>query len=524
MLDLGVRALAGTAIIKPSIYLGLAYLCTLSEAIQYIVNYVILVGYIFTIKIHLNSLEGYEQIRVSVLFGGLFTYLYLRYKYNTLFTIFVAISCNGSFIDLFNLINSDSSTTNLKVNRVCGKYHLTEEIGRGSFGVVYRAVDLKTKQPVIVKAIQMGIRDERKIRKEADILKHLDHPGIPKVLDDFRVGTCYFIVFPNINSVNSAEAVIGPPPVMLSLDETRLFGAALLDIIIHLQSQNTVHADIKPENVIVNLDTGSIQLVDFGSARRYQRAAELFSGGVGTERYSAPEVCKFDGVFTTKVDYFTLGTSMYRLLTRMHPSVDGIEKSKVLEIPQYQVDADYMNFVKLIYALTNHISFLRLDNPDRIKAHPFFDGTDWPNVNQIRPFAARIGAIARPQPPPVAAAPDNITYSPNKHIKFLVETILHFGGGYVIMITCRYIYRYTHETDAIHDGREGDLVVPQTNVTDGHGEGQAQPAENDVVTVDRTDQSVPAEEPPGIPKVFWIVAILALVFLVAAVCFFIIMM
>ena len=197
-----------------------------------------------------------------------------------------------------------------------GRYHIVREIGVGGMGVVYEAVRDDLQRPVALKTLLSNSRSEHaeRLRREAETLARLDHPGIASVLDVFTEGDRFWIVM---------EFVEGRPMTEASRnrslrDRLRLF----LDVcraVEHAHLRGVVHRDLKPGNILVNAD-GRPVVLDFGLARLVEEGADhrVTQTGqfVGTIAYMSPEQASgHESVIDVRSDVYALGVLLYEMLT-----------------------------------------------------------------------------------------------------------------------------------------------------------------------------------------------------------------
>ena len=211
------------------------------------------------------------------------------------------------------------------IGRRVGPYEIDAEIGSGGMGSVWRAhrVDGRYASTVAVKFVHaswIGRSGEQRFRLEGNLLGHLDHPNIARLIDAGVLdGTQPYLVL---------EYVQGEP-IDVYCDRLALdVGARLklfLDVlaaVAHAHSHLIVHRDIKPANIFVT-HSGAVKLLDFGIAKLLDDqtgAAALTKSGESalTPRYAAPEQVRGEPV-TTATDVYALGVVLYVLLTGSHP-------------------------------------------------------------------------------------------------------------------------------------------------------------------------------------------------------------
>ena len=187
----------------------------------------------------------------------------------------------------------------LKKGTLLGKYCLLEELGCGSQGRVFLAVDVRLQKKWAVKIFAGDDSGEDEIR----MLKELDHPMIPRIVDylDSPAG----IVMDYLDGVDLAA--LAKAGRVFSEEEILGFGLALCDVLIYLHKRNppVVYGDLKPHNLILTTQ-GKLKLIDFGCAGK---AADRERGRHGgTRGYAAPE--QYEGKESILSDIYGLGMTL----------------------------------------------------------------------------------------------------------------------------------------------------------------------------------------------------------------------
>ena len=193
-------------------------------------------------------------------------------------------------------------------------YQVTRELGYNSLGgrVTYLAAETNTKKSVVIKQFQFAQGSSwakySASKQETQVLKRLDHPGIPRYLDDFQTDSGFCIVQEYINAQSACDRTF-------SLPDIKKIAIATLEILAYLQSQKmpVIHRDIKPENLLID-EHLNVYLVDFGFARiggGYIAASSVVKGTMG---FMPPEQM-FNRELTKASDIYGLGITLICLLT-----------------------------------------------------------------------------------------------------------------------------------------------------------------------------------------------------------------
>jgi serine/threonine protein kinase len=209
------------------------------------------------------------------------------------------------------------------------RYHIQSLLSRHAGRRTFLALDLQTQQTVVLKLLLFGVDftwdDLKLFEREAEVLKSLDLPTIPKYLDYFDVDTESGKGFVLVQTYIEAKSLQHWLDAGRTFGETELVAIAtsVLTILNYLHSRQpaVIHRDIKPSNILLGdrsgFSPGEIYLVDFGSVK----TAAVEDGTitvVGTYGYMPPE--QFGGQTTPSSDLYALGATMICLATGKHPS------------------------------------------------------------------------------------------------------------------------------------------------------------------------------------------------------------
>ena len=211
-----------------------------------------------------------------------------------------------------------------------GKYQITEVVGRGAMGVVYKAFDPNIRRTVAVKTIRLeDVEDDRghtalaRFRNEAQAAGRLSHPGIVAVYEYGEEGGLAYIAMEFIQG-NSLREYFTRGTRFSESDAVSTM-TQLLEALSYAHEQGVWHRDIKPSNLIV-MRNGRLKIADFGIAR--VDASTLTQTGfvMGTPGYMAPEQY-MGGAVDWRVDVFSAGVVMYELLTGVKPFAGTVESA-----------------------------------------------------------------------------------------------------------------------------------------------------------------------------------------------------
>ena len=208
-------------------------------------------------------------------------------------------------------------------------------VGTGGMGAVFRGRDLRLDRVVAIKVVPVGDRGAeamRRFRFEAQSAAKLDHPNIARV---YYVGETHewsYIVFEFVEGTNLRELVLKQG--LLSIDEAVCLTRQVAEALQHASERKVVHRDIKPSNILVT-QAGQAKLVDMGLARTTEldrSTNDLTASGVtlGTFDYISPEQAHDPRGADVRSDIYSLGCTLYFLLTGQPPFPDGTALQKLL--------------------------------------------------------------------------------------------------------------------------------------------------------------------------------------------------
>jgi eukaryotic-like serine/threonine-protein kinase len=259
-----------------------------------------------------------------------------------------------------------------------GPFRIERQVGRGGLGAVYRAVDCRSGETVALKLLPPGpdVSATRRLRREFDSLRHLNHPNIVRVLDFGDVDGMPWLAMEFVDGMplrewlkvagrpkllepepdgdapegvdldalfeepdsgallavarahrfqvqTGVEAMLTPEEQVEQNDPDRLHSlcealAQVCDGLSFIHQRGLLHRDVKPGNILVRQDRRAT-LVDFGLAKR-MTDAEITDHGqvVGTYRYMSPEQARGE-TLDRRSDLYSLGATLYELLAGRPP-------------------------------------------------------------------------------------------------------------------------------------------------------------------------------------------------------------
>ncbi|MEG4310837.1 MULTISPECIES: protein kinase domain-containing protein [unclassified Microcoleus] len=220
-----------------------------------------------------------------------------------------------------------------------GKYTLEQELGRGGFGITFRANHRYLGQPVVIKTLNESLRQQpnfaefdRKFQDEARRLASCVHPNIVRVSDFFVEDGQPYMVMDYVPGQNLGDVVgsNNPLPENLAILYITQIGAALK--VVH--QKGLLHRDIKPQNILLRQNTQEVVLIDFGIAREFTPGATQSHTNMVSDGYAPPEQYFAQGKYTPATDVYGMAATLYTLLTAQVPVAAILRTSQPMPSPR----------------------------------------------------------------------------------------------------------------------------------------------------------------------------------------------
>lgn len=219
-----------------------------------------------------------------------------------------------------------------------GKYTLEQELGRGGFGITFKATHQYLGQLVVIKTINETLRQDpefvkfqRSFQDEARRLALCVHPNIVRVSDFFVEDHLPYMVMDYIPG-QTLDQVVSFQPLAeeIAINYISQIGAALQ--VVH--QNNLLHRDVKPQNIILRQGTQEVVLIDFGIAREFTPGSTQTHTGMVSDGYAPIEQYLAQAPRTPATDVYGLAATLYTLLTAKVPIASSLRDRVPMPAPR----------------------------------------------------------------------------------------------------------------------------------------------------------------------------------------------
>ncbi len=207
---------------------------------------------------------------------------------------------------------------------VGGRYQVEKLLGKGGFGAVYLVRDQRVQQNLFAlkEVIDPNIQERKRFVFEADLLRRLDHPALPRVyhvFEDDKNERAYMLM-DYVEGSNLEVLRRQQSNMRFSVPQVLSIMAPIMNAVSYLHNQQPpiIHRDIKPSNIIVPSSRNEAVLVDFGIAKEFDPDSTTTAVRHASPGYAAPE--QYGLGTNTRTDIYGLGATDYTLLTGVVPA------------------------------------------------------------------------------------------------------------------------------------------------------------------------------------------------------------
>lgn len=211
-------------------------------------------------------------------------------------------------------------------------YEIVGELGHGSMGMVYRAIQKATGQQVALKImLPAHVTSPQRLQmfvREASVLSKLSHPNIVRFLELGMSGLQFFVATEFVDAI-PFEEIVRDAPLPSRIRICCSIACRILDALQYAHAKSLVHRDIKPSNILLTRQGRKLhaKLGDFGLAKNYEDAgfSEMTrdSEARGSPAYMSPEQIISSRYAKPSCDLYSLGVTLYQMLSGSLPFRSG---------------------------------------------------------------------------------------------------------------------------------------------------------------------------------------------------------
>ncbi|RME74920.1 MAG: serine/threonine protein kinase, partial [Planctomycetota bacterium] len=204
-------------------------------------------------------------------------------------------------------------------------FQILEDIAQGGMGIVYKVFDRKEKRISALKVLNLAVllpeeREEEiaRFQREARLAMEIEHPALVKA---YRAGCengIWYYAMEYIPGEDLGEII--DRQGTMEVEEVIPIMITIAKALQYIEEKGMVHRDLKPDNILIGYD-GTVKLCDYGLLRRKKVSTAITSAGIsiGTPNYMSPEQAKGDVELDIRSDIYSLGMTLYHLLTGKTP-------------------------------------------------------------------------------------------------------------------------------------------------------------------------------------------------------------
>jgi len=248
-------------------------------------------------------------------------------------------------------------------------YNTIKELGQGTYGVVYQAIDKQTNEIVAIKKIKQT-KEEAKYGLSTTILREINlfketksHQNIVSLhhyfftkRDSGKIDSVYLVM--DFVQMNLRQYIEGTT-TLIHPDTVKKIMRQVIDAVDYLHTNLILHRDIKPDNILIDPISNDIKLIDFGLSRRFHPALpdRQYTNEVVTLWYRCPELLSGATCYGSEIDVWSIGCVMVELITKaplflcddqnQHQQLSIIKN--VLRLPYSCLKSHHSNLQRIVH-------------------------------------------------------------------------------------------------------------------------------------------------------------------------------
>jgi len=265
-------------------------------------------------------------------------------------------------------------------------YKVGEEIGRGAFSVVKRAVHKKSGEEVAIKFIEKKFVDKQDLMllaREIDIMKKVEHANVLKLREVFETDETIALVMELVTGGELFYKIVEKGNY--SEKDAANIVLQMINGVEYLHGEGIAHRDLKPENLLCSADEEGgykpfrVVIADFGLSKIFDSGEQLETS-CGTPDYVAPEVITAEGSYDKSVDMWSCGVITYVLLCGFSPFLSSTQTGLFEKIIKCEYDFPDPEWTNISEEAKDFIRHLLVKDPQQrwtakqCKDHPWLSG------------------------------------------------------------------------------------------------------------------------------------------------------
>ena len=249
--------------------------------------------------------------------------------------------------------------TPLNPEEIICEFIIKEKLGEGGFGSVRLGINKQTGEKVAIKILEKSkltrYEDRIRINREIEILKKVKHPNIVQLYSVIQTDKQIFLIMEYIKGQELYQYILLKKK--LSEEEACFYFQQIISGIEYLHKLKIAHRDIKSENILIEQNTKTIKIIDFGLSNTYgDKDNEILKTACGSPFYAPPEMLRGDSYRGGTVDIWSCGVVLFAMICGFLP-FEGEENSqlykKIID-GKYSIPTHVSNQAReLIYQLLN---------------------------------------------------------------------------------------------------------------------------------------------------------------------------
>ena len=232
-----------------------------------------------------------------------------------------------------------SKVKDIVAGQTISHYRITEKLGSGGMGEIYKAEDIKLKRTVALKFLPSSFSSDEESKKrlihEAQAASSLDHPNICTIYEIGETDNELLFISMALYDGETLKDKIAKGPI--EIDEAIKITLQICEGLEKAHKNEIIHRDIKPANIFITND-GIVKILDFGLAKsKGQTQLTQMGSTMGTVDYMSPEQAT-GSVIDKRTDIWSLGVMFYEMVTGQRPFAAEYEQAVIYSILNTEPD------------------------------------------------------------------------------------------------------------------------------------------------------------------------------------------